>query len=82
MARAEDELCKALSVAIVGDLVSLSVDVLVDDLACCYELLVESLEFHHLSHDDGLLVLLDEPAAIRVYNVGRPLLLPPFTLYF
>jgi len=82
MARAEDELCKALSVAIVGDLVSLSVDVLVDDLARRYELPVESLEFHQLSRDDGLLVLPDEPTAIRVYNEGRPLLLSPFTLYF
>jgi hypothetical protein len=82
MARAEDELCKALSVSIVGDLAILSVDVLVDELARRYELPVESLEFHCLSRDDYLLVLPDETTTTRIYNEGRPLQMPPFTLCF
>lgn len=40
MARAEDELCKALLVLIVRDLVTLLVDVLVDELVRRYDLLV------------------------------------------
>jgi len=82
MARAEDELCKALSVSIVGDTATLLVDVLVDELARCHELPIESLEFHSLSRQDYLLILPDEAAAVWVYNEGWPLHLPPFTLYF
>jgi hypothetical protein len=82
VARAEEELCKALSVAIVGDLATLSVDALVAELARRYELPVETLEFHRLRQDEGVLVLQDEVAALQVYNNGRPLQLLSYTLYF
>ncbi|CAD6204738.1 unnamed protein product [Miscanthus lutarioriparius] len=82
MSRAEDELRNALSVSIVGDTATLSVDVLVDELARRHELPIESLEFHSLSREDGLLILPDEASAVRVYNEGRPLHLPLFTLFF
>ena len=64
MARAEDDLCVALSVSIVGDTATLLVDVLVEELARRYELLIELLEFHSLSRDEGLLILPDEAVAI------------------
>lgn len=51
-------------------------------LARRYELPFESLEFHHLSLDDGVMIFLDEEAAIRVYNEGRPLQLPPYIVCF
>jgi hypothetical protein len=83
MTRADNELrSKALSVSIVGDLATLSVDVLVAELARCYELPVESLECHRLNPDNCLLVFPDEDMATRVYNEGCPMQLPPFTLCF
>lgn len=82
IARVEDELCNTLSVVIVGDTTNLSVDVLVAELARHHEPLIESLEFHRLCRDEGLLVLPDESTATRIYNDGRPLRLPPFILCF
>jgi hypothetical protein len=73
IARVEDELHKALSVSIVGDLAAPPVDTLMAELAHHYELPIESLQVHHLSPGDYLLVLSDEAAVVRVYNGGRPL---------
>jgi hypothetical protein len=50
------------------------------ELARRYEIPVESLEFHCLCPGDYLLVLPDEAMASRVYNGGRPLQIPPFTV--
>jgi hypothetical protein len=80
IARAEDELRKALSVTIVGDSAAPPVDVLMAELARRYELPVESLQVHQLSPGDYLLILSDEVAAVQVYNGGRHLQLPPFTV--
>lgn len=70
MARAEDELHRALFVSIAGGLANQLVDVLVDELARRYELPVGSLEFHRLSLDDFLLVLPDDATATWIYNEG------------
>jgi hypothetical protein len=64
IARAEEDLCKALSVAIVRDSVTSPVDVLAAELARRYELLVDSLQFHRLDHGVYLLILADEEAAL------------------
>ncbi|KAK3145269.1 hypothetical protein QOZ80_4AG0326510 [Eleusine coracana subsp. coracana] len=79
---AETELCKALTVSVVGDTTMLSVDVLAAELASRYELPTESFEFHRLSPDGLILVLPDEAAALRVYDNGRPLQVAPYTLHF
>jgi hypothetical protein len=63
----------ALSVAIVGDSITLPVDVLAAELARRYKLPVNSLQFHQLDHGVYLLILTDEEAALRVYNGGHPL---------
>ncbi|KAL6601754.1 hypothetical protein ACP70R_044974 [Stipagrostis hirtigluma subsp. patula] len=81
IARAEAELCKALSVSVVGDSAALSVDVLATELARHYELPAESLEFHHLRSGEFMLVLPDEATALMVYDDGRPLQLPPLTVF-
>jgi hypothetical protein len=73
IARAEDELSKALYVSIVGNSAAPLVDTLMAELARHYELPVESLQVHHLSFGDYLLVLSYKVAAIRFYNDGRPL---------
>lgn len=78
--RAEEELRRALSISIVGDISTPSVDVLRAELARRFELPTESLEFHRLGWGDYLLVLSDEATALRIYNEGRPIPLPPFTL--
>jgi hypothetical protein len=80
IARAELELCKALSVFIVGDIAALSADVLAAEFSHHYELLAESLELHRLSLGDYLLLLPDEPTTLRVYNEGWPTLIAPFTV--
>jgi hypothetical protein len=67
-------------VSVVGDSAVPVVDVLMAELARHYELPVESLQVHHLSPGDYLLVLFDEAAVVRVYNVGWSLQLPPFTV--
>jgi hypothetical protein len=78
--RAEHDICKALSVSVVGDTAALPVDVLAAELARRYELSAELLEFHRLSPGDFLLNLPDEPAAVHIYNGGRPIQLPSFTV--
>jgi hypothetical protein len=80
--RAELDLCKALSVSVVGDTAALLVDVLVAEFARRYELPTESLELHQLSIGDYLLLLPDEPTALRVYNEGRPIMLAPFMVLY
>jgi hypothetical protein len=80
IARSEDEFRKALLVSVVGDSTMPSVDTIMAELARRYELLVESLQVHHQSLGDYLLVLFDEAAVVWVYNVGRSLQLPPFTV--
>jgi hypothetical protein len=80
IARAELDLCKALSISVVGGTAALLVDVLVAEFARRYELPVESLELHRLSIGDYLLLLPNEPTALRVYNEGRPIMLAPFTV--
>lgn len=81
-ARAEEELRKALIVLIVGELAELSVDGLASEIARRYDLPVELLQLHALSPGEALIVLPDEATAERVYNNGRPLQLPPYTLSF
>ncbi|TVU03187.1 hypothetical protein EJB05_51289, partial [Eragrostis curvula] len=82
IARAKEELRNTLSVSLIGDPLAYPVDVLAVEIASRFELPAGSLEFHRLSPEDFLLVLPDEAAAIRVYNDGRPLQLPPISLHF
>jgi hypothetical protein len=67
-------------VSVVGDTGAPPVDVLVTKLAGCYELQVESLEFHRLSPGDYLLVLPYEVAAVAIFNGGHPIQIPPFNM--
>jgi hypothetical protein len=78
--RVKHDLCKALSVSVVGDTAALLVDILAAELARRYELPAELVEFHRLSPGDFLLNLPDAPAAVHVYNGGRPIQLPSFTI--
>jgi hypothetical protein len=57
--QAEDELCKALSVSIVGDTAAPPVDALAVELARRYEHSVESLEFHRLEQGNFPVLLPD-----------------------
>jgi hypothetical protein len=69
-------------VANVGDSVTSPVDVLAAEFARRYKLPIDSLQFHRLDHGVYLLILANEEAALRVYNGGRPLQVPPFTVVF
>jgi hypothetical protein len=71
IARAEDDLFKALSIFIVDDTTASPVDALTTKLAHRYDLLVEVLELHHLGMGGFLLILFDEAATLRVQ-------VPPF----
>jgi hypothetical protein len=57
IARAEDELHKALSVSIIDDTAMSSVNVLTTELAHHYELPVELLELHHLARSGDFLLI-------------------------
>ena len=82
IARAEEELSKAFFVSVVGHPAAVSVDILADELALRYELLMQSLEFHYLGPNEYMLVLPDEAMVGHVYNEGCPLQVSPFTLCF
>ncbi|RCV21634.1 hypothetical protein SETIT_4G153600v2 [Setaria italica] len=81
MDRAEEELCFALSVLMVSDHATISVDGLVAELAYRYDLLGGSIVLHHLRPNELLLVFSSEEDAVRVYNEGRPIHLPLIALH-
>ncbi|GJN12792.1 hypothetical protein PR202_ga31104 [Eleusine coracana subsp. coracana] len=72
IARAEEVLCNTLAVIIVGDVATVPVDLLVAEITRRFALLDNSLAFHRVSSNEGLLVLAQM----------NPCQVPPLSLHF
>jgi hypothetical protein len=75
IARAEDLRC-ALTVLMIGDTASVSVEGLVAELARRHDLPAGSMQPHRMAHNELLLILPSEAKAVRIFNGRRPINLP------
>lgn len=82
IARAEEDLRRALVILLVGDLTSVSVEILVAEFARSYDLPDGLFEVHRLCPTDFLVVFDNEATAIRVYNNGVPVQLASCMMHF